>query len=215
MLIKMAKRMLGIGVVVGMTTLFFSAGASAHVVVKPAEVLTAEFQTFTMSVPNEKDISTTSIKLVIPNGLRHVQPTQKSGWNIVIEKDSATENAVVTAITWSGNEVKADFRDEFTFSAQVPSEVGELQWKAYQTYSDGTVVSWDKESSGDSHESTNTNSGVFSITKIVQNSSKEQLVNDARKVAVDAGNSATVALYVAIAAVITGFVALYFATRKQ
>ena len=77
------------------------------------------------------------------------------------------------------------------------------------------MVSWDKENSGDSHESTNANSGVFSVTKIVQNSSDEQRVNDARKVAVDAKNNATVALYAAIAGVIAGLAALYFATRKQ
>jgi uncharacterized protein YcnI len=35
-------------------------------VVKPNEVKVAAFQTFTMGVPNEKEIPTTAIRLVIP-----------------------------------------------------------------------------------------------------------------------------------------------------
>src|SRR3989338_5466280 len=34
-------------------------------------------------------------------------------------------------------------RDDFTFSTQVPGEEVKLAWKAYQTYSDGTTVSWE------------------------------------------------------------------------
>jgi uncharacterized protein YcnI len=118
--------------------------ASAHVVVKPAEVETAAFQTFTIGVPTEKDVPTTKLRLVVPQGVGHVTPTVKPGWRIDIVKDGEGEDAVVKEIVWSGGSVPAGQRDDFTFSAQAPEQTATLQWKAYQTYSDGEVVAWDQ-----------------------------------------------------------------------
>lgn len=215
MLKRLGQKLSVFGVLLGVATLAFGASASAHVVVKPAEVVTAGFQTFTIGVPNEKDISTTSVKLVIPAGLKYVQPTQKAGWQIDVEKDGTGEDATVKSITWSGNEVKAGFRDEFTFSGQVPEQATELQWKAYQTYSDGTIVSWDKASSGDDHESEDENSGPFSVTKVVADTTTDASIMKADQAAADAKSAANTALYVGIAGVIVGLAGVYLATRKK
>jgi uncharacterized protein YcnI len=204
-----------IGVLISIFALAFSSTASAHVVVKPAEVITAGFQTFTIGVPNEKDISTTSVKLTIPEGLKYVQPTQKAGWNIDIESEGTGETATVKSITWSGNEVKPGFRDDFTFSGQVPEKTTELQWKAYQTYSDGTVVSWDKESSGDDHESEDKNSGPFSITKVVAKTADETALNNTEQASADAKNTAKTALYVGGAGVIVGLIGVFLGSRRK
>ncbi len=212
---RLGQKLSVFGVLLGVATLAFGASASAHVVVKPAEVVTAGFQTFTIGVPNEKDISTTSVKLVIPAGLKYVQPTQKAGWQIDVEKDGTGEDATVKSITWSGNEVKAGFRDEFTFSGQVPEQATELQWKAYQTYSDGTIVSWDKASSGDDHESEDENSGPFSVTKVVADTTTDASIMKADQAAADAKSAANTALYVGIAGVIVGLAGVYLATRKK
>ncbi len=209
------SRLSAVGVFVSILTLAFSATASAHVVVKPAEVVTAGFQTFTIGVPNEKDISTTSVKLTIPEGLKYVQPTQKAGWHIDIESEGTGLDATVKSITWSGNEVKAGFRDDFTFSGQVPEKATELQWNAYQTYSDGTVVSWDKASSGDDHESEDENSGPFSVTKVVNETADEVALNNAEQAAADAKSAASTALYVGIAGVIVGLIAIFLGTRRK
>lgn len=215
MLKRLSQKLSVFGVLLGVATLAFSASASAHVVVKPAEAVTAGFQTFTIGVPNEKDTSTTSVKLVIPAGLKYVQSTQKAGWQIDVEKDGTGEDATVKSITWSGNEVKAGFRDDFTFSGQVPEKATELQWKAYQTYSDGTVVSWDKASSGDNHESEDENSGPFSVTKVVADTATDASIKKADQAAADAKSAANTALYVGIAGVIVGLAGVYFGTRKK
>lgn len=212
---RLSQKLSVFGALIGVATLLFSASASAHVVVKPAEVVTAGFQTFTIGVPNEKDIPTTSVKLVIPAGLKYVQPTQKAGWQIDVEKDGTGEDATVKSITWSGNEVKAGFRDEFTFSGQVPEQATELQWKAYQTYSDGTIVSWDKASSGDDHESEDENSGPFSVTKVVTDTATDASIKKADQAAADAKSAANTALYVGIAGVIVGLAGVFLATRKK
>ncbi|MEO5949956.1 MAG: YcnI family protein [Candidatus Saccharimonadales bacterium] len=213
MLKQVTQRLSVIGVSIGVATLAFSTSAFAHVVVKPAEVVTAGFQTFTIGVPNEKDISTTSIKLVIPDGLKYVQPTQKAGWQIDVEKSGTGEDAAVKSITWSGNEVKGGFRDDFTFSGQVPEKAADLQWKAYQTYSDGTVVSWDKAAQGEDSETTT--SGPFSVTKVVADTATDTSIKKADQAAADAKSEASTALYVGVAGIVVGLAGVYVATRNK
>lgn len=116
--------------------------ASAHVIVTPGQVGVAATQTFSVSVPSEKDgLTATSVRLVIPGGLQQVNPTVQAGWKIYLKTDSSSN---VTEITWSGTAIPAGQRADLTFRAQAPATAQELDWKAYQTYSDGSVVSWDQ-----------------------------------------------------------------------
>ncbi len=133
---------------------------SAHVVVKPNEVEPGAFQTFTMGVPVEKDSPTIGLRLLIPAGLHYVTPTVKPGWKITTKK----EGDAITEILWTGGSIPTGERDEFGFSAQVPSTEQALSWKAYQTYQNGTIVAWDQD------PSTTKDSGgnPFSVTQIKQ-----------------------------------------------
>lgn len=198
-------------VIASVVTLALSGVAAAHVVVRPAEVATTTFQTFTVSVPNEKDITTTSVKVLVPAGVEHVTPTQKSGWNIDIE----SSDDVVSAITWSGGAIEKDLRDEFTFSAKTPEKQTDLKWKAYQTYSDGTVVAWDKEDGGSGHSSDNPNEGPFSVTKVVADTEVEKVTDtDSDRITSTEKNTQR-ALYIAIMALGIGVLSLVLATRKK
>lgn len=192
-----------------------SAGtASAHVTVKPGEVATATYQVFTVSVPNEKDIPTVSVRLLIPEGLEGVTPTKKAGWEIATE----TEDAEVRSITWSGGEITDGLRDEFTFSARTPDSPTELQWKAYQTYTDGTVVAWDEEESDDGHRHGDGDSGPFSVTNVVAEdagASDSSATAEENALIADAQARADRALYVGIAGVVVGLIAVFLATRRQ
>jgi uncharacterized protein YcnI len=129
--------------------------ASAHVVVKPDVVGVAKYQTFTVSVPNEKEIPTVVIKLVLPDSLESATPTVKPGWKIEVNGKE---------VTWTGGSIPAGQRDDFSFSTKVPAEPTELAWKAYQTYEDGTVVSWDQNPA---EVNSNKEGTPYSITKVV------------------------------------------------
>lgn len=189
---------------VGLST----ASVSAHVTVKPGEVKTAAYQVFTVSVPNEKDIPTTAVRVVIPKTITNVTPTQKSGWTIAIEKD----NDQVTALVWQGGEVAVDTRDEFTFNAKTPVEVGNVEWKAYQTYADGTVVAWDQaETEGTGHDGASPDKGPFSVTSVTTGNSEAVASEEVE----EAKSRADRALYIAGAAVLISLIAVYFATRKK
>lgn len=141
--------------------------AFAHVVVTPAEVGVAKYTNFTVGVPNEKDIPTTAVRLIIPEGVTSVRPLMKPGWNIEIKKETSADDARVTEIIWSGGSVPANHKDEFLISAKTPSSPTNLQWKAYQTYEDNTVVAWDKAPVEAGHESEEENTGPYSQTKVV------------------------------------------------
>ena len=184
---------------------------SAHVTVKPGEVASASYQTFTVSVPNEKDIPTTSVKVVVPENIASVTPTQKAGWKIEIEKNA--DASKVTAITWLNGAIPAEQRDEFTFSAKTPDTSGEVQWKAYQTYSDGVVVAWDQaQTEGSGHDSNEPNKGPFSVTKVTGDIEEDE--NKSAAIA-DAEATANRAQYIAIGATLIALVAVFLATRKK
>ena len=115
-----------------------SAPAWAHVVVSPEEVRAGDYETLTVSVPTEKEIPTTKIRVEVPEGflLSGVQPVP--GWEYSFEEDGG----IVTAVTFSGGEIRPREFQQFLVQAQAPEEPGEYPWKAIQTYEDGSVVEW-------------------------------------------------------------------------
>ena len=116
--------------------------AFAHVIVYPHQVGVATTQDFTVSVPNERDNPVVAVKLLIPKGLSDVLPNATPGWNVTIKSKGNGDDAVVSEIDWSHGAIPVGQREEFIFQAQVPANPTTLDWKAYQIYSDGTVVSW-------------------------------------------------------------------------
>jgi uncharacterized protein YcnI len=112
--------------------------AWAHVVVSPEEVPAEEFETLTVTVPTEKEIPTTEVRVEIPEGFTvfGVQPVP--GWDYEFEE----EGGVVKSVTWSGGELEPREFQQFLIGAQAPDKPGEYSWRAFQTYQDGSVVEW-------------------------------------------------------------------------
>jgi uncharacterized protein YcnI len=115
-----------------------SAPAWAHVVVSPEVVSAGDYETLTVSVPTEKEIPTTEIRVEVPEGflLSGVQPVP--GWEHSFEE----KGGVVRAVTFSGGEIRPREFQQFLLQAQAPEEPGEYPWKAFQTYEDSSVVEW-------------------------------------------------------------------------
>ena len=109
-----------------------SAPAWAHVVVSPKQVTAGDYETLTVSVPTEKEVPTTKIRVEVPEGflLSGVQPVP--GWKHSFEEDGG----VVRAVTFSGGEIRPRKFQQFLVQAQAPEEPGEYPWKAFQTYED-------------------------------------------------------------------------------
>lgn len=209
-MMKLRKILPLFGLTVGILTAPLTSAVQAHVVVRPAEVLTAAFQTFTVSVPNERDEATIGVKVIIPGNLKHVFPSVKPGWDIAVKKQGQGEAASVTSINWTGN-LPVGFRDDFTFSAQAPAEPTELQWKAYQTYADGKTVAWDlakdkqpKKADGSPDFS---DAGPFSVSAVV---------NEIRAQSAAQGDQNTLRpMLIASAALVVSLFAVFLASRKN
>jgi uncharacterized protein YcnI len=179
----------------------FMTPAFAHVVVKPTEVKTAAYQTFTVSVPSEKALTTVGLRLVVPENLKSVTPNVKPGWTITTKKNS--DNKVIE-INWTKGSIPSERRDEFVFSAQAPSDAVTLTWKAYQTYSDGSVVSWDQETNSDQEDVSKT--GPASKTTVLA----DQVIGDTGE-----GRNLSSSMTFALAAFALSIVALVNSQRRR
>lgn len=203
-------------VLLSLVTVFtLSSTASAHVVVKPGDVTTGSFQTFTMGVPNEKGGAVVAVKLLIPDNVSSVTPTVKQGWTITTEKSGEGESAVVKSITWSGGTIGESLRDEFTFSAKTPDQAVDLQWKAYETYDSGLTVAWDKTASEQPKKADGSpdfsKSGPFSITKVAEKATNDDNASDASVTNKDD----TVARALGGAALLIGLSSIAITARKK
>ena len=108
----------------------------AHVVVTPRESAAGAEQLYTVRVPTEGTVSSMSIELDIPEGLHVMQVTPGDGFTFDVKKDG---NRIVS-ITWK-REIKPKEFALFTFTAHNPPS-GALQWKAHQTFADGSMIHW-------------------------------------------------------------------------
>lgn len=192
----------------------------AHVTVKPNQANVAAFQTFTMGVPTEKDIPTVALRLVMPDGLNYVSPNVKPGWTITTKKEGEGEGAKVTEIEWTGGSIPAGQRDEFLFSAQVPADETTITWKAYQTYEDGTVVSWDQnpdslKNLSDAQKEENEKKGVgpYSQTKVVNDLATSTDTTSVTKA--DLANNTSFLITISGLSLILSAVAIYMVLTKK
>ncbi|MGV3487572.1 MAG: YcnI family protein [Tuberibacillus sp.] len=119
----------------------FSGIASAHVSVDPSQVQANSWQKFTIKMPTEKDIPTVKLQVTVPKGAEVESVEPVPGWTYSAEKD---KNGRVTSMIWTaeGKGLEAGYFMEFPYMAKVGENIDRLQWKAYQTYSDGSVVKW-------------------------------------------------------------------------
>jgi len=139
--------------------------AWAHVTVSPKEVPADSYQVLVVRAPTEKDISTTGIRVEVPEGFTVSGVRPVPGWESEFEEDAG----VIRAITWSGGEIQPREFQEFAIQAKTPEQTGEYSWRAFQTYGDGSVVEWTgppEEHGGG--EMGSEDSGPASVVDVVQ-----------------------------------------------
>ncbi|WP_242750293.1 DUF1775 domain-containing protein [Bacillus sp. A1(2020)] len=138
----------------------FTAAASAHVSVKPAESAAGSWETYTMKVPVEKNEPTTKVVLKMPAGVEFQQYQPIPGWKTSVSKHD--DKAV--SVTWEAKDggIQPGQFQQFTFVAKNPEKSGDAAWDAYQYYKDGSIVEWTGDEKADT---------PHSITKITKSAS--------------------------------------------
>lgn len=130
--------MLRLVVLTTLLTVMMAGVAYAHVVVSPEEVPAGDYEKLTVSVPTEREVPTTEVRVEVPEGFEVLGVRPEPGWTYDFEEDAGT----ITVITWSGGEIEPREFQEFTIQTRTPEEGGEFAWNAFQTYENGEVVEW-------------------------------------------------------------------------
>lgn len=137
-MMKRAGTMLLLSLLVMM---LFSGLASAHVTVLPSETTQGRYEKFTVRVPSEKEVATVKVEIKFPAGVTISRFEPKFGWKYDIAKDASGK---ITGVIWTatGDGFGATEFGEFNMQGKVEADAKDLNWKAYQTYKDGSVVEW-------------------------------------------------------------------------
>ncbi|MFC7392033.1 YcnI family protein [Scopulibacillus cellulosilyticus] len=183
--------------------------ASAHVTVSPDQVPSNSYQEFTFRVPTEKTIPTVKLKVRVPSDVDVSLIEPVPGWKYSLEKN---KDGKVTNITWTaeGKGLSSTEFGEFSVMGKVSPKAKKIEWKAYQTYKDGSVVKWIQEAGGDN---------PAPVTKVVKGGAEGDghnavtSDNQGNTAAKDAGSQ--LPLYLSIAAVIISIIAFIISLAKK
>lgn len=119
------------------TLALVAVNAFAHVSVRPRESKPGNTETYTVRVPTEGKVATTSVTLDVPQGVTIDSVEPIAG----VTSDLTREGGRVLSMTWTVTITPGDNR-EFVFVAKNPSDATEIVWKAHQRYADGTSSEW-------------------------------------------------------------------------
>jgi uncharacterized protein YcnI len=139
-----------------------AAGASAHAIVSPPVATAKALQQFTLSVPTEKEgTTTTKVELTVPDGfaIDSFEPPP-AGWKQDVRSTGSGEDAVVQSVTWTGGKVPTDQDAVFRFNASTAASKT-YTFQVRQTYADGSVVDWNGPESSDDPAPTVDSIGSF------------------------------------------------------
>jgi uncharacterized protein YcnI len=123
--------------VLAMTFLLSGALAQAHVTVWPRESQPGTGERYTVRVPTEGQVATTSVELDIPPDVTVTGILVGSGYTY----ETRREGNRIMAITWK-QEIKPAEVAEYVFFARNPKSGREIAWKARQHFADGTSADW-------------------------------------------------------------------------
>ena len=109
---------------------------SAHVTVWPQESRAGAGERYTVRVPTEGKVTTTSVELEVPTDVVVSGVLVGAGYTYEVRR----ENDRIVAITWK-QEIKPAEYGEFVFFARNP-KAAQIAWKVRQRYADGTSADW-------------------------------------------------------------------------
>jgi uncharacterized protein YcnI len=183
--------------------------ASAHVVVNPQNAIKGTFQEFTVRVPNEKDIPTVKVELDVPAAVDISQFNPVPGWKYDSTKDSSGK---ITKITWisTGDGIAASQFEKFTIAGLISQNATAIDWKAHQTYKDGSVVDWVGNDTSD------TPAPVTKVTPVPDNVTVSDDGDITYKDSTQTSTASTsyLPLYISIAAGVLGLLSLIISFQK-
>lgn len=122
--------------VISLVLVVIASVAYAHVTVLPRQSQAGAEQRYTVRVPSEGQVATTSVELEVPTGVTVTEIVAGTGYTFNVRR----ERERIVGITWT-KEIPPKAVAEFVFVARNPA-AGSLAWKAHQRFADGTSADW-------------------------------------------------------------------------
>jgi uncharacterized protein YcnI len=129
--------------------------AFAHVTITPGSAPQGSTAELTFKVPNEESKAATvelQVQVPIAHPIAQFLVKPVPGWTVTVRTvtlakpivtDDGSFTTAVSEVTWKGGTIQPGQYQDFSVSADpLPSGVGQLVFKALQTYSNGDVVRW-------------------------------------------------------------------------
>ena len=113
-----------------------ASAAQAHVTVSPETSPGGAVERYTIRVPTEGKVATTSLDLEVPAGVTITGVLVTGGFSY----DARREGDRIVGLTWK-MDVKPGEVAEFVIFARNPAS-GQIQWKAHQRFEDGSSADW-------------------------------------------------------------------------
>ena len=117
--------------------ILFAVTLDAHVTVAPRESTPGAGERYTVRVPTEGQVATTSVELEVPADVTITGILVGAGFNYEVKR----EGERIVAVTWR-QEVKPAEVAEYVFFARNPKTGQQIAWKARQRFADGTSADW-------------------------------------------------------------------------
>lgn len=117
--------------------------AFAHVGVRPRESKPGAEERYSVRVPTEGSVATTSVRFEIPDGVTVLEVEKMGGESFEVEKKGDR----IVAITWK-RIIPVKESADFFFRARNPQSGSEIAWKAHQHFADGTHTAWVEPAGG-------------------------------------------------------------------
>jgi uncharacterized protein YcnI len=115
----------------------------AHVSITPRASTHGATEKYTVRIPTEGKVATTSAELEVPEGVIVETLQAPAGFKYdVVRKDDR-----IVAITWQADVKPGEFI-EVAFVARNPRQGKEIVWTLRQRFADGTVTDWTKSPQG-------------------------------------------------------------------
>jgi uncharacterized protein YcnI len=108
----------------------------AHVTVWPRESRAGAGERYTVRVPTEGKVATTSVELEVPSDVTVTGVLVPNGYTYEVKR----EKDRIISITWK-QEIKPGEYGEFVFFARNP-KAAQIAWKVKQRHADGTSADW-------------------------------------------------------------------------
>lgn len=220
----------------GVAALISAGPASAHVTVSSATAVQGGYATLTLKVPTESaTASTTGLKVQLPvdQPLASVSILPMPGWSYVVTKAKLTTpidshgtelTEAVSTVEWTADSaataIKPGEFNQFVLSAGPLPSAPSMTFKALQTYSDQSVVSWIQEAAPGSTTTPDHPAPVLTLTAKQQNPAPVPSGTVAPTVSAvgastsDSGTKATTAIVLGAVGIVLGALALGATLRR-